>query len=436
MAVRTLVLLALMTWAGSAPALAQDPAPPGEPLDRVVAVVGDSAILQSDIELALVQMAAQSGRELPEDPTVLERLRQQALQQEIEQLLLIQAADQDSVVVADAEIEARVDEYMGQQRRSFGSETAFHQAIRSSGTTVEGFRETIEQEIRANAIIQRYMARVQQRRSAPPVTEEEIRRFFDEQRDQLGERPATIAFSQVVVAPKPADSAHQAALDLARDLLSQLRDGADFGRLARQYSDDPGSSNQGGDLGWFRPERMVPAFADAVRSLRPGQTSGVVESTFGFHIIRLEKVRSAERQARHILIQPEITDADRQRAHALADSLVAAAQAGAPMDSLMEAHGDPTEQASVGPAQRDALPAPYGTALAGAGEGDVIGPVELSDGQGGSKWAVVRVTDVTEAGEYTLDDVRGRIRDNLQQQKLIDELLEELREKMYVDIRI
>lgn len=436
MATRMIALLVSMLLLGAAPVLAQDPAPPGERIDRVVAVVGDSAVLQSDIELALVQLAAQSGRPLPEDPNALEQLRREALQQQIEELLLIQAADQDSVVVGDSEVETRVEQYVQQQRQAFGSEQAFTNALRGSGMTVEGYREMLSQQIRTNAVIERYLAQAQRMRTPPPVTEDEIREYFEARRGELDDRPTTIRFSQVVVAPQPSDSARAEARSLARDILVRLRDGAEFDRLARQYSDDPGSRDRGGDLGWFRPAQMVPAFADAVRALRPGQTSGIVESRLGLHIIRLDRIRAAERRARHILIQPEITDADRQRARALADSLIERARAGEPMDTLIERYGDPAEQGTIGPTPRDQLPQPYANALSDVQGGDVVGPVELTGGDGPTKWAVIRVSELTESGEYTLDDVRSQIRQTLERQKLIEELIGELRGRTHIDIRL
>lgn len=425
-----------MLWLGAAPALAQDPAPPGERIDRVVAVAGDSVVLESDIELALLQMSAQSGRPLPEDPDALEQLRRQAVQQEVEQLLLVQAARRDSIVVGDDEVQSRVDQYMQQQRRSFGGEQAFNQALRGSGMTLEGYRAMLSEQIRSNAVIEMYLSQVQRTRSPPPVTEDEIREYFESRKAELGERPATIAFSQVVVAPRPADSTRTAARARAEYLLAQLRGGAEFADVARRHSDDPGSSDRGGDLGWFRPAEMVPAFADAVRALRPGQLSGIVESRHGFHIIRLERVRAGERQARHILVRPAITDADRERARALADSLATRARAGEPMDSLIDRYGDPTEQSRVDPIPRDQLPPTYTNALMDAGPDDVVGPIELPGADGSAKWAIVKISELTEAGEYSLDDLRDQIRRTLERQLLIDEIIAELRERTYVDIRL
>src|SRR5690606_7857965 len=143
-------------------------------------------------------------------------------------------------------------------------------------------------------------------RRPPPVTEDEVRAYFEAQKEMLGRRPASLTFEQVVVAPRPSDSARTAARERALEILRELREGADFAALARRHSNDPGTREQGGDLGWFRRGDMVPQFDSAAFALRPGELSGVVESAFGFHIIRVDRVRGAERQARHILIRPAL----------------------------------------------------------------------------------------------------------------------------------
>lgn len=407
---------------------------PTEGVDSVVAVAGDSVVLASEVTEELLRLAA-SGQPLPQDPTELGTLRREIVQQRVEELILLQAAERDSVIVEPAQIDQAVEREIAQRRRAFQSDAQFTAALAQQGLTMDTYRTALASQLGRSLRIQQYLSRKQRERPAPTITENEIRAYFDERRDRLGERPATISFRQVVIGPEPADSARQEALAEAGRLLDELREGADFAALARRHSDDVASAERGGDLGWFRQGEMLPEFERAAFGLPPGAISGAIETSAGIHIIKVEKARGPERQARHILIRPETSPQDVQRALETAERVAAALRAGAAIDSLIERYGDDSEQARVGPYPIDQLPPPYDQALAGSQQGSIIGPLEL-DQASEPKWSVVRVTATQPAGPYTLDDVRQRIREQLQQQKVFAEILEELKQRTYIELRV
>lgn len=424
------LLLALPVVAG-----AQEPRPDApELVDRVVAVVGDSVILASEVQEQIERRRA-FGQPVPLDSAALDALARQELETLINEMVMLQAAQRDSIAVPQADVESQVEATLGEQARRFGSRAAFQTALEREGMTLDQYREMVAEGVRRAAIRQQFEATLQRDRRPPPVTDAEVREFFEARREELGRRPATIEFRQVVVTPEPADSAREAALEEAREVLRRLQEGEDFETLARRYSDDPSTRERGGELGWFRRGRMVPAFERTAYALRPGQVSGIVETPFGYHIIKVEKVKGPERLARHILIRPEITAADQARTRERAEDVARALREGAPLDSLIEAVHDPSEQSRVGPALQDSLPDPYRSRLSGAAAGEVVGPFSVPGAR--EAYSVVRVVDRTEAGEYTLEDeaLRGQIRQFLQREKLMQEVLGELRERTYVDIR-
>ncbi len=409
----------------------------GEPelVDGVVAVVGDSIVLMSEINNQLRELV-QSGQ-VPESGADLDQLRRQLVEGRVEELILVHGALRDSVTLEPGVVDRQVEQQIARVEESVGGAPALQQALASEQLTLEEYRELVAGQIRTEGMIETYILQVQRERGAPQVSEEELREFFELQREAAGERPEMISFKQVVVAPTPSDSARAAALAEAEDIREQIRDGAELEELARRYSDDEGSRQQGGDLGWFRRGDMVSDFSDAVFDMRAGEVSPVVESPFGFHIIKLERSRGAERQARHILIQPEMSGAEAATARATADTVLSRLESGAEIDSLITEYGDPAERenatADSFPVQQ--LPSPWDQALADADAGDLVGPIELTD-QGTTKWAVVEVVERIPAGSYTLEELRPQLVRQVQRQKLIEELLTDLRRRLHVEVRI
>ncbi len=263
------------------------------------------------------------------------------------------------------------------------------------------------------------------------------RDFFDEQKDQLGQRPPTVQFVQLVVQTTPSDSAKEAAREEAQRVWQMAKDGEDFEELAKRFSDDPGSKEQGGDLGWFRRGAMVEAFENAAFNLPTGEISEPVETDFGFHIIKVERRRSAEIRARHILITPETSEADVERARELAESLKARIEGGEDVALLREEFGDPaTPDTLEVPFDRlRELPPGFAEPLLQSDSGQVLGPIQFQ-AQGVERFAVLKVLDVRQGGEYTFEDVEDQIRQRLQQEKLMEKILDDLRSHTYVQIRI
>ncbi|HEY6089182.1 MAG TPA: peptidylprolyl isomerase, partial [Gemmatimonadaceae bacterium] len=162
-----------------------------------------------------------------------------------------------------------------------------------------------------------------------------------------------------------------------------------------------------------------------------------IETAFGYHIIRVDRVQSAEVKARHILIAPVIDSADVVRAHAEADSVAAQWRRGASYDSLSAKHHDPTEEKGVlQPFARDSLPASYQAALTGAKANDVTNSFQLANPRGAPKFAVVQVVTATDAGEYDPAAIRETIRTQLADERSIRLLLDDLRKQTYVSLRM
>jgi peptidyl-prolyl cis-trans isomerase SurA len=431
---RLLTCAALATLL-TAPALAQSPSPPRpgeELLDRVVAVVGDTILLLSDVNTELQQMLA-SGTPVPSDPQAMEALAQEIVQARVNDLILLQAARNTGITILDDEVQASVDQQIAEVRERFPSEAAFHAALQGSGLTIERYRSMLAQQFRSSSMVQEYVRMQLARVPRPHVGENELREVFSAQQHLIPPQPPTVSLRQVVIETKASDEARAAARARAEDVLRQAREGADFLVLARRFSDDPGSREHGGQLGWFRRGRMVKPFEDAVFSMRAGQISNLVETDFGFHIIKLEKTRGAERQARHILIRPETTDADVERARVRADSVAEAIRAGGSVRELARRYETPAEAMEIDRIPLDRLPPDYQPVLSGAAVGSVVGPIAMQAGTGTS-FAVVRLADRHEGGVPAFDDVRDILLSRVQEQKMLEEVVSRARDRMHVRI--
>lgn len=415
-------------------AVAQDPS---QLVEGVVAIVGDSVILWTELQEFVFELQA-TGYPVPEETEEFRSFLAEALDQKVNEALLSIHARREGVVVSQGEIDDQVEDRLADIRRRFPSELEFQNALVAQGTTLPEFRIRMTDRVRVVLTTQRYLQQKVGQMQPLPVSEAEIRERFEQQRSALGPRPATVSLQQVVVATRPSEEARLEADELAARVLSRARTGEDFARLAREFSEDPGSQDRGGDLGWVRPGQLLPEFEETLFAMRAGEISDLVETAAGTHIIKLERIRGPERLARHILIRPELTDADAEVARQTAETAAAALRDGADPDSLIALYGDPTEQAVLTRFPRDRMPPTYAEALAQAVEGEVIGPflVESPGTVGRGKWVTALVTELNPSGEYTLDDVRETFRMQIQQERMLQKVVADLREVTYVETRL
>jgi peptidyl-prolyl cis-trans isomerase SurA len=429
---KSIAALAALLTLSSAPLVAQQPGE--EMVDRVVAVVGDTTLLYSDVIQAIEQLR-ESGQTVPTDPAQREVFVRRVVEQRVSDLVLLEAARASGLSITESDVAEVVERQIAQVRQRFNnSDTEMARALLQSGRTVDEFRRDITRQAIDRTMIQRYTATQMAKLPRPTVSDEEARAFFETVRAQVGARPANVSFEQALVKPVPSDSAKARARRTAAEVLAELNRGGDFEVLARRYSADA-SKEQGGSLGWFREGQMVRPFEAAAFSMRPGQTSEIVETEFGYHIIRLDRIRGPERQARHILIRPEITPEDVARARTRADSIATAARAGASLTQLAATSSTPADQRVNRNVPHEQLPPSYAE-LATAQTGALVGPFEVADPQGASSFAVARVTGQQAAGQLEYADVAERVKERLQEQRLQEQLLTELRRNTHVAIQI
>jgi peptidyl-prolyl cis-trans isomerase SurA len=419
------------------PLSAQQPAPRVDRVGHVVAIVGDSAILNFDVQQAVNAWEAQRGETLPPSGPLRDQVVAQILEERISELLIVQAALRDTLIrVSDEQINQRVQQEIDQRQRAVGGPAQFDEALRASGMTPQSFREMLFQQERRRQLIQQFVGRAMSARQPPPVTDREMREAFEARRDELDERPATITYQQVYVPTRPSPEALAQTRARADSVFEMVRNREDFETLARRFGQD-GTRERGGDLGWGRRSDWDRDFANVAFSLRPGEVSQPVLTQFGYHLIKVERVRGAEVHARHILFRPEVTVQDAGRALARADTVAERMRAGADVPTLARQYGDRDAPVRQGPSPIDLASRQVGMDLSEAETGTVLGPLPVGGDDVADAFVVIRIAEREPARPWTLDDqqLREQMRRDLQQQKLFEEIVAELRRRSHVEIR-
>ncbi len=410
-------------------------------VDRIAAIVGDSIVSVSRVEEEL-NVYRQRGGQIPADSAQRLALMRELLSGLVDQQLLLQAALRDtSITVSEQEVQVAVERAMREVRSQFASELEFRRELETSNFgTPEEYRLWLADQQRGELLRNQYLQKLRETEKLTPLapTEAEMREFYEQTRTQQQRRPATASFRQIVVRVDPDSAALDTAFQLADSLARALRDGADFNVVARRFSEDPGSRDQGGELGWVRRGNFVPRFEAVAFSLKPGAISPPVLTAFGFHIIEVQRSQPAEVQVRHILIRPKLTEADVGRAREKAEQVAQGLIDGEPFDSLATRYHDFVggEQTLVEDFPQSELPEMYRDALSGAQPNDVIGPMLIDAGDGRPKFAVIRVLELRPEGEYSFEDLRDQMRNVLSEQNAMQRMLRSLREATYVEVRL
>ena len=412
------------------------------PIDHIVAVVGNSVILFSQVQEEILAQRMQ-GVPIPTDSVEIRALQERVLSDLIDaELLMQEAATDTSVHVTDDEVIQAVEARIRQQRRDIPSELDWTNELRREGfLTAEEYRRWLIEQQRRFFLREKYLQSLTNNRVLVQVqpNDRELRDYFERQKLSLSpeqrKTPPAISFRQVVVAPRPSAAAKAEARARADSIVAELRNGADFAAAARRFSTDPVSKEKGGDLGWFLRGVMIAEFERVAFQLRPGVVSEPVETSFGYHIIQVQRIQPTEIQARHILLPPAIDQSEADSAKALAERIADRIRQGGAVDSLQLLYHDPAEIKIAEDAPLTQLPPAYNPALATADSGAVLIITLPADPVVRSKYAVVQVIGKRAEGEISFEDVKEMIRPRVSEQLSLQRYVAQLRAKTYVEIR-
>ncbi len=310
----------------------------GDTVEAVVAHVAELAIFDSEVRSRLMY-AAQL------DNSIDTRSREsylKVLNSIIDEKLLVAKAIEDSVEVTDDEIDRAIDFQIDQYVRQYGSLRRVEEIFRKTvGEIRHEFRETMRQSLLGQKLAQNKFFDLQ-------ITQGEVEEFYAEFRDSLPVVPPQVDLHHIVKYVEKENEATQSVRDQVKVIRDSIAKFGDFARFAADYSEDPGSKDNGGDLGVVKRGTFIAEFEEAAFELSAGEISEPVKTPFGFHIIELISKQEDQIHVRHILFSVGQSADDVELARAALDSLRQRAINGENFEDLAREYSDEVETRGFG----------------------------------------------------------------------------------------
>lgn len=402
-------------------------------LDKVVAVVDNEIILQSELDFR-VNVEAQQKNLHAADST----LRRQVLNTMVEEKLLYAQAELDSITVTDEQVKQQLEYQMNYFIQQYGSRERLEQVY---GMPLEKLKRTLQDDTRKNIMAQLLQ---QKKFGQVDASRKEVEEFFDTYKDSLGIVQEKYKISHIFQNPKTGERIKKKAKDFAATLLDSIKNGADFAKLAIRYSDDPGSASQGGDLGFVKRGVFFPEFEAVAFALAPNQISGVVESPVGFHIIQLLERRGESIHARHILVKVKSDDeSDLKSIEFLTDIRDSIMQGKNTFEYYAKLYSDDKENAKLGGElgtfEHSQLDKPLLDIIYKLKEGEISFPKRLEVAKNVYGYHIVRLEKRIPEHRANLEmdyqEVK-RLTDYYKKQKLYAKWIKEIKNKIFWEIRL
>ena len=409
-------------------------------IDKSVAVVGNELITISDIEAEVQMMRAQgSGSDRNARCEILEGMMQS-------KLLLMQAR-LDSLEISHDMVEAELSDRIDKVRTALGGDDGVEEYF---GKPLYKLRQDWRNQLEDQSLTQQEQMEIAN--NIPELTPYDVKKFLDTADvADLPVIPIKYKLSQICVYPDR-EAAALAVKEKLLNLRERILNGEKFATLARLYSEDTESARKGGELGMASRSIFWPAFADAAMSLKPGIISQIVETPDGFHIIEVLEKKGDMFNARHILMKPEYTVADREKAFSKLDSLKTLIDSAEvtfdvaaffySQDPASRTNGGQMADPATGSAyfEIDQLKPQDYTAIKELEEGQISAPFESLDNEGRDGnlvYKIVKLDKIVPSHTATFENdytTLLQIVKNAKQMEAIDKFIDDKIESTYITI--
>ncbi len=303
-------------------------------VDGIAAIVGQEIILNSEVEQYVQNYVLQNKINVMSNPEIYKSLKKEVLEKLIEQKILLTKADEDTITVTEREVDRYLDEQIRNLIARAGSESALESAFKSPMKKIRrDLRAETESRLKIETLRRKKFAEVK-------VSRREVEEFYNMYQDSLPVLKETVDISHLLKQIKPGGSSKEAALEKMIEIKEKVDAGEDFAELAKTYSEDPATSTRGGDLGFIKRGDLVTEFESVAFNLEPGEISDIVETQFGFHLIKMIEKRGEKIHTSHILIHLQPTEDDESRVIEELEALRQKALDGENFEALAIANSD------------------------------------------------------------------------------------------------
>ena len=417
-------------------------------IDKTVAVVGNEAIMISDIESTVKERGAQG---MSSDKNV----RCEVLENFLESKLFLMQARLDSLNVDQDNVEAMLSQRIDQFLTYLGGEEKLEEYF---GKPLYRLRQDWRKQYEDMSLTQQEQSEIMKK--VPDMTPYDVKEYLDTvDKDNLPIVPIKYQLSQICLYPDR-EAADMAVREKLLDLRERIINGEKFSTLARMYSEDPASSRRGGELGMASKSIFWPVFSDAAMALKPGVISQIVETPDGFHIIEVIEKKGDMFNARHILLKPKYTTEDKEKAFKTLDSLRTEIINGAvtfkmaasfySQDAPTKTNGGQMSDPNTGSAyfEIDQLKPEDYRAIKDLKEGEISEPVESTDNDGRqdqekdfvvgkTNYKIIRVDKIIPSHTASFDDDFSQLQTQVKrvrQSAALDEFLDNKISKTHIVI--
>lgn len=422
-------ILILLLFATSLNAVAQ--AKEGEELDKIIAVVGNDIILESELNSQLLMFAQQDTSLNPTDPVV----RQRVLDMLINEKLVVQKAIEDSIEVTDEEIKAQWEQQLDQYVKYYGSIKRIEDIY---GMSIDRMQYEYRDEIRKHLLSQKIKM---QKFGEVNVTEREVKEFYNKFKDSLPEIPKQVELYHIVKYIKPNENVKKETYELALRVRDSILNGGDFADFAARYSADPGTKDAGGDLGWIKKGKLFPEFEKAAINLSEGQISKPTETPFGYHLIEKLGLNKDSIHVRHILFKFTQSDADKKQTIQFLKDLKQKIEGGKSFEEMAKKYSEETETSGsggfLGKYPVDNMPPALAQIINSMKVGEISDPLSYGN-EPKPAYHIIWKKAVIPAHTASLEDDYKQLEQlakNYKQGNLYQKWVEELRKTMYWEIK-